>query len=96
MKPTKYLYGWRFYTNSGAGWDYENFEETWKAMRVNLTAYAENSSVPFKVVRGREINPAYPWTHHEVNALRARGKNKEAREVEEILAASEIRRGSGE
>lgn len=55
----KYLYGWKFYVNYGAGWEYECFELTRKEMIENRKAYRENCTYPLKVVRGREPNPEY-------------------------------------
>ena len=55
----KYVYGWKFYVDYGQGWEYENFEETRKAMIENRRAYRENSPYPLKISRGREPNPAY-------------------------------------
>lgn len=59
MKPPKYLYGWKFYVNYGAGWEYEVFETTWKGMIENRKAYRENCPYPVKISRGRETNPDY-------------------------------------
>lgn len=58
-KVNKYLYGWKFYVDYGQGWEYENFELTRKEMIENRKAYAINCAYPFKISRGRELNPDY-------------------------------------
>jgi len=59
-KENKYMYGWKFYTNSGYGWDYENFEDDIKSMKINRKAYLENFKGLLKITRGRELNPSHP------------------------------------
>ena len=66
MKINKWLYGWKLYVDYGTGWEYENFEATYKEYRENKKAYAENHPYPQKWVRGRELNPdwermVHPW-----------------------------------
>ena len=58
-KVNKFLYGWKFFVDYGGGWEYEIFEETYQAMKVNKKAYLENCPYPLKVSIGRETNPAY-------------------------------------
>ena len=62
MKTNKYLYGWLFFGNYGAGWEYECFEETRAGMKENRKAYRESSPYPLKIRRGRTLNPDYPHT----------------------------------
>lgn len=56
----KYLYGWKLYVNYGYGWEYETFEETREAYKVNRQAYRENCTYPQRWTRGRELNPSHP------------------------------------
>lgn len=59
-RVNKYLYGWKFFVNYGVhGWEYELFEETYAGMKENRKAYRENCPYPLRIVRGRELNPAY-------------------------------------
>lgn len=55
----KFLYGWKFYVNYGLGWEYENFEDTFKGMCENRKAYRENCEYPLRITCGRELNPAW-------------------------------------
>jgi len=59
MHINKWIYGWKFYVNYGAGWEYETFEETRKKMIENRRQYRENCRFPLKISRGRELNPEY-------------------------------------
>jgi hypothetical protein len=59
QRVNKYLYGWKLHVNYGQGWEYETFEATLAAYRVNRKAYQENCHYPQRWSRGREINPAY-------------------------------------
>ncbi|OQB10388.1 MAG: hypothetical protein BWY21_00309 [Parcubacteria group bacterium ADurb.Bin216] len=54
-KPTKYIYGWKFYVDYGQGWEYEHFEETFKGMKESRRAYIENCKYPLKISKGREL-----------------------------------------
>lgn len=58
-KPTKYLYGWKLWVNYGDGWEYEQFESTYKGYQENRRLYAENCPYPTKWRQGRELNPDY-------------------------------------
>lgn len=56
----KYIYGWKLLVNYGQGWEYEVFEESRKEAQERRKEYRENCpQYPVKLVRGREINPAY-------------------------------------
>ena len=55
-RVNKFVYGWKFYVNYGAGWEYENFEPTRAGMKENRKAYRENCGYPLKISRGREPN----------------------------------------
>lgn len=55
----KYLYGWQFYVEYGAGWEYEIFELTFAEMKEQRKAYRENCPYPLRIRRGREPNPEY-------------------------------------
>ena len=59
MKVNKYLYGWKLYVNYGQGWEYETFEESYKAYREQRKAYQENCSYPCRWSQGRELNPEF-------------------------------------
>lgn len=56
MRKNKYLYGWKFLVNYGQGWEYECFELTREAMKIQRIAYRQNCPFPFKIVLGRELN----------------------------------------
>jgi len=58
-KINKYLYEWKLYVYYGQGWEYEDFEETYKGYKENRKAYCENCDYPHKWTRGRESNPDY-------------------------------------
>lgn len=64
-RVNKFLYGWKIYCDYGGGWEYECFETTYNAMKMNRKAYRESSPYPIKIVQGREPNPAYPETVEE-------------------------------
>lgn len=55
----KHLYGWKLYVNYGQGWEYETFEETFRAYKVNRKEYRINCPYPQKWTQGRESNPNY-------------------------------------
>jgi hypothetical protein len=58
-KVNKFLYGWKLWVNYGGGWEYETFETTFKAYRINRKAYLESCPYPQKWTRGREDNPDF-------------------------------------
>lgn len=58
-KVNKFLYGWKLYVNYGSGWEYEQFESSFKDMKSCRQAYRENCFYPQKWRRGRETNPEY-------------------------------------
>jgi len=64
-KINKFLYGWKFYVDYGAGREYECFEITKKDMLENKKAYEANCGFPLKITRGRESNPEYKGFEHE-------------------------------
>ena len=57
--PNKYEYLWIIQGNYGNGWEDLTAETNWKECRVNLKLYRENDPAPIRVIRRRELNPAY-------------------------------------
>ena len=58
-KINKFLYGWKLSVNYGQGWEYECFEETFKAYQENKRLYRENCDYPQRWVQAREPNPEF-------------------------------------
>lgn len=46
LKKNKWLYGWKLYVNYGQGWEYETFEETFKAFKEQKEIYLANCPYP--------------------------------------------------
>lgn len=56
LKKNKWLYGWKLYVNYGQGWEYETFEETFKAFKEQKEIYLANCPYPQRWCRGRVLN----------------------------------------